>query len=62
MIAHNGEINTLRGNFNWIKAREKNISSPFASGIYTIRALNGPFFENFYSFLIIITPFLMGCF
>lgn len=28
MIAHNGEINTLRGNFNWIKAREKNISSP----------------------------------
>lgn len=28
MIAHNGEINTLRGNFNWILAREKNISSP----------------------------------
>ena len=28
MIAHNGEINTLRGNFNWIKAREKKISSP----------------------------------
>ena len=28
MIAHNGEINTLRGNFNWILAREKHISSP----------------------------------
>ena len=28
MIAHNGEINTLRGNFNWIQAREKHISSP----------------------------------
>jgi glutamate synthase (NADPH/NADH) large chain len=28
MIAHNGEINTLRGNVNWIRAREKNISSP----------------------------------
>lgn len=27
-IAHNGEINTLRGNFNWILAREKHISSP----------------------------------
>ena len=27
-IAHNGEINTLRGNFNWILAREKKISSP----------------------------------
>jgi glutamate synthase (NADPH/NADH) large chain len=28
MIAHNGEINTLRGNVNWIRAREHNISSP----------------------------------
>ena len=28
LIAHNGEINTLRGNFNWIRAREKHISSP----------------------------------
>lgn len=27
-IAHNGEINTLRGDFNWILAREKHISSP----------------------------------
>ncbi len=26
-IAHNGEINTLRGNVNWIRAREKGISS-----------------------------------
>ena len=28
MIAHNGEINTLRGNVNWFKAREQSISSP----------------------------------
>ncbi|MBK6676950.1 MAG: glutamate synthase subunit alpha [Rhodocyclaceae bacterium] len=27
MIAHNGEINTLRGNVNWIRAREHDISS-----------------------------------
>jgi len=27
-IAHNGEINTLRGNVNWIRARQKAISSP----------------------------------
>jgi glutamate synthase (NADPH/NADH) large chain len=27
MIAHNGEINTLRGNVNWIRARQQNISS-----------------------------------
>ena len=28
MIAHNGEINTLRGNCNWIRARQGAISSP----------------------------------
>ncbi len=27
MVAHNGEINTLRGNFNWMKAREKHFIS-----------------------------------
>ncbi|HLW04101.1 MAG TPA: glutamate synthase-related protein [Azoarcus sp.] len=26
-IAHNGEINTLRGNYNWMRAREKGVSS-----------------------------------
>jgi glutamate synthase domain-containing protein 2/glutamate synthase domain-containing protein 1/glutamate synthase domain-containing protein 3 len=26
-VCHNGEINTLRGNFNWIRAREKAIAS-----------------------------------
>ncbi|MGH8863432.1 MAG: glutamate synthase subunit alpha, partial [Burkholderiales bacterium] len=28
MICHNGEINTLRGNINWIRARQGAISSP----------------------------------
>ncbi|MBX3680319.1 MAG: glutamate synthase subunit alpha [Rhodocyclaceae bacterium] len=28
MIAHNGEINTLRGNYNWMRAREKGVHSP----------------------------------
>ncbi|MEA2062695.1 MAG: glutamate synthase large subunit, partial [Gemmatimonadota bacterium] len=27
-LAHNGEINTLRGNINWMRAREATISSP----------------------------------
>jgi glutamate synthase (NADPH/NADH) large chain len=27
-IAHNGEINTLRGNYNWMRAREKGTHSP----------------------------------
>ncbi len=28
MLAHNGEINTLRGNRNWMRAREPELSSP----------------------------------
>ncbi len=28
-IAHNGEINTLRGNVNWMAARQASVSSPF---------------------------------
>ncbi|WP_313951693.1 glutamate synthase large subunit [Accumulibacter sp.] len=28
MIAHNGEINTVRGNYNWMRAREKGTWSP----------------------------------
>jgi glutamate synthase (NADPH/NADH) large chain len=29
MIAHNGEINTLRGNVNWMAARQASVSSKF---------------------------------
>jgi glutamate synthase (NADPH/NADH) large chain len=29
MIAHNGEINTLRGNVNWMAARQASVSSPY---------------------------------
>src|ERR1700732_3915383 len=28
MVAHNGEINTLRGNVNWMAARQGSVSSP----------------------------------
>ncbi len=28
-IAHNGEINTLKGNLNWLKSNEKGFSSPY---------------------------------
>jgi glutamate synthase (NADPH/NADH) large chain len=28
LVAHNGEINTVKGNFNWIRAREGVMSSP----------------------------------
>ena len=36
-IAHNGEINTLRGNINWMRARESKFeSSSFGSEIHKI--------------------------
>ncbi len=28
-LAHNGEINTLRGNINWMRARQASLASPF---------------------------------
>src|SRR3546814_13563170 len=28
MVAHNGEINTLRGNLNWMAARQASVTSP----------------------------------
>ena len=31
-IIHNGEINTLKGNVNWIRAREPNLYSPVLQG------------------------------
>ena len=33
MIAHNGEINTLRGNINWMRAREALLESPLFDDI-----------------------------
>ena len=35
MIAHNGEINTLRGNNNWMAARQASVSSPYFGGDIT---------------------------
>jgi glutamate synthase domain-containing protein 2/glutamate synthase domain-containing protein 1/glutamate synthase domain-containing protein 3 len=40
MLAHNGEINTLRGNRNWHRARELTLESPlFGNDIDEIRGL-----------------------
>ena len=40
MLAHNGEINTLRGNRNWMRARELQLASPlFGDDIEKIRPL-----------------------
>ncbi|MDB5859651.1 MAG: glutamate synthase subunit alpha, partial [Ramlibacter sp.] len=34
-VAHNGEINTVKGNYNWMKAREGVMTSPVLSGDLT---------------------------
>ena len=34
-IAHNGEINTVRGNQNWMKARQAQFESPLYDDIET---------------------------
>ena len=40
MLAHNGEINTLRGNRNWLRARELPLASPlFGDDVDKIRGL-----------------------
>ena len=40
MLAHNGEINTLRGNRNWMRARELTLASPlFGDDLEKIRRL-----------------------
>jgi glutamate synthase (ferredoxin) len=31
MVCHNGEINTLQGNENWMRAREADLASPYWS-------------------------------
>ncbi len=36
MISHNGEINTLRGNINWMRARESLLASPLFEDIERI--------------------------
>ncbi len=42
-IAHNGEINTLRGNENWMHAREKMFSSPvFGDDIHKLAPIVEP--------------------
>lgn len=56
-IVHNGEINTIRGNVNWMKARQKCIASPLfddLSKVYPIVDESGSdsaMFDNSLEFL-----------
>ena len=60
MIAHNGEINTIEGNKNWWRAREKNIASEFYSEedlkklfpLFNPRSSDSAVFDNVLEFLV----------
>ena len=42
MIAHNGEINTVKGNRNWMRAREPKLSSPLLGDIQQLLPIITP--------------------
>ena len=42
LLAHNGEINTIRGNRGWMEARESVLTSPTIGNIESIRPIIQP--------------------
>jgi len=59
-LSHNGEINTLKGNVNWMKAREKNVSSVvFGDAIEDIKPViledgsDSAILDNAFEFLVL---------
>lgn len=51
LVAHNGEINTLRGNLNWMRAREAQMASElFGADMKKIYPIVGPFGSDSASF------------
>ncbi|TLU55664.1 MAG: glutamate synthase large subunit [Chlorobium sp.] len=59
-LSHNGEINTLKGNVNWMKAREKNIESTvFGNALESIKPViledgsDSAILDNAFEFLVL---------
>ena len=59
-LSHNGEINTLKGNVNWMKAREKNIESQvFGNALESIKPViledgsDSAILDNAFEFLVL---------
>ncbi len=59
-LSHNGEINTLKGNVNWMKAREKNIQSKvFGNALESIKPViledgsDSAILDNAFEFLVL---------
>ena len=50
-LAHNGEINTLRGNINWMHAREQQFSSPlYGDDVHKLAPICDPMASDTASF------------
>jgi glutamate synthase (ferredoxin) len=43
LVCHNGEINTIQGNVNWMRARESNLTSPYwPAGLEALQPIIDP--------------------
>ncbi len=61
MIAHNGEINTLRGNLNWMRAREKQMASQvLGCDVSKVYPIVGPYGSDSASFDNALELLVMG--
>ena len=68
MIAHNGEINTLRGNVNWMRARESQLASelfdddlPKVLPIVRAGGSDSATFDNVLELLVLAGPLAAAC-
>ncbi len=50
MIAHNGEINTVQGNRNWMRARQSQLESPLIGDLRPLFPINTPGMSDSASF------------
>ena len=60
LLAHNGEINTIRGNRGWMEARESVLSSPQLGNIKEIRPILQPNMSDSASFDNVLEYFIMS--
>ena len=67
-LIHNGEINTLRGNVNWMHARQAMCATElFGEDIEKIKPVIDPdgsdtaMFDNTLEFLMLVRPFIAAC-
>jgi len=60
MIAHNGEINTVKGNRNWMRSREAKLSSPLLGNIDELKPIITPGASDSASFDEVLELLVLG--